>query len=208
MLATGKLHGLPITVADAVDVAGMDSTWGGITTLLNDPKRNDSPLVAALREEGAIVVAKTNMSTAGICPYETKNEVFGEKRNPWSAARAAGGSSGGSAVAAAVGAGWLHLAVDAGGLMRSAAAFSGVVDFRPSDDRTLAIRQVSQHSTQAFLPTSTGLIARSVADVNLAAEVMFKKREFSDKKYTIPLLIANARHLCHHPPSTREHELG
>src|SRR5919197_3152440 len=99
--ALGSLHGLPITVKDALETAGMRST-GGATELADHIPGLDAPAVARLRAAGAIVVGKTN-APRWSGDMQTFNELFGTTRNPWDPERTCGGSSGGAAVAVACG---------------------------------------------------------------------------------------------------------
>src|SRR3954470_10689880 len=89
----GPLHGLPITIKDAIETEGIRST-GGAIELADHVPAADAPAVARLREPGAIVFGKTNLprwSGDG----QTFNEMFGTTNNPWDTSRVPGGSSGG-----------------------------------------------------------------------------------------------------------------
>jgi amidase len=122
--STGPLHGLPITVKDALEVAGVRST-GGAIELTDHVPTADAPAVARLREAGAVVFGKTNVPRwSG--DLQTYNEIFGTTNNPWDPARVPGGSSGGAAAAVAAGLTSFELGTDIGGSVRIPAHCCGV----------------------------------------------------------------------------------
>ncbi len=126
----GVLDGVPVTVKDLVDVAGLPTRRGSRTTDAA-PAATDAPLVAALRRAGAVITAKTTTTefgwkSPGDCP------LHGITRNPRNLAHTPGGSSAGAAAAAAAGFGPLHVGTDAGGSIRIPAAWSGVVGLKPT----------------------------------------------------------------------------
>jgi amidase len=122
--STGPLHGLPITVKDALEVAGVRSTGGAIELTDHIPAA-DAPAVARLRAAGAVVFGKTNVPRwSG--DLQTYNEIFGTTNNPWDPARVPGGSSGGAAAAVAAGLTSFELGTDIGGSVRIPAHCCGV----------------------------------------------------------------------------------
>jgi amidase len=126
----GPLHGVPITVKDAIETAGMKST-GGAPELANHVPATDAPVVAAVRLAGAIVIGKTNLPLwSG--DIQAFNELFGTTVNPWDATRVPGGSSGGAAAAVATGMSSFEIGTDIGGSVRFPAAFNGVFGHKPS----------------------------------------------------------------------------
>jgi amidase len=126
----GPLHGVPVTVKDAIATAGMRTTCGS-PELAGYVPEEDAPAVARLRAAGAIVVGKTNVPT-WCGDIQTYNEVFGVTRNPWDPALTPGGSSGGSAAAVADGLCAFDLASDIAGSIRIPAHFCGVYGLKPS----------------------------------------------------------------------------
>lgn len=126
----GPLHGLPITIKDAIATAGLRST-GGATALRDHVPVADAPAVASLKAAGAIVFGKTNLPEwSG--DWQSFNEMFGTTTNPWDPARTPGGSSGGAAAAVACGMTSFELGTDIGGSVRVPSAFCGVWGHKPS----------------------------------------------------------------------------
>ncbi len=127
------LAGLPVVIKDLTDVAGVRTTYGSTIFADHVPETSDI-LVKRLERNGAIVLGKSNTPEFG-AGANTFNEVFGKSRNPWNTALTCGGSSGGSAVALAVGQSWLATGSDLGGSLRIPASFCSVVGLRPSPGR-------------------------------------------------------------------------
>jgi amidase len=126
----GPLHGLPITIKDDVEVAGMRSTYGAPATRDHIPDR-DAEAVGRLRAAGAIVFGRTNLPEYA-ADGQSYNEVHGTTSNPWDASRTPGGSSGGSAAALAAGMTSLELGSDMGGSIRLPASWCGVYGLKPT----------------------------------------------------------------------------
>jgi amidase len=122
------LDGLPITVKDALDVAGMVSTAGS-PTLRDRVPSEDATAVARVRRAGAVILGKTNVPVFS-GDFQTANPLFGVTRNPWNTALSPGGSSGGAAVAVATGMASFELATDLGGSGRWPAAATGIFGLR------------------------------------------------------------------------------
>ncbi|MEI9984351.1 MAG: amidase family protein [Aliidongia sp.] len=128
--STGPLHGLPMTIKDAYEVAGLRSTGGAPEYAEHVPARHADP-VARIEAAGGIVFGKTNV------PYmsgdlQSYNAVYGTTNNPWDLTRGPGGSSGGAAAALAAGLTGLELGSDIGGSIRTPAHLCGVFGHKPS----------------------------------------------------------------------------
>lgn len=126
----GPLHGVPHTIKDAIETAGIRST-GGAVELADHVPVQDAPAVAALKRAGSIVFGKTNLprwSGDG----QSYNELFGITNNPWDLTRTPGGSSGGAAAAVAAGLTSFEVGTDIGGSVRMPSAFSGIWGHKPS----------------------------------------------------------------------------
>ena len=126
----GPLHGLPITIKDALETQGLRST-GGADDLKDYVPTRDAPVVRKLKDAGAIVIGKTNLPEwSG--DAQAYNRLFGTTRNPWNLERGPGGSSGGAAAAVATGMTAFEIGTDIGGSIRFPAAFCGVFGHKPS----------------------------------------------------------------------------
>jgi aspartyl-tRNA(Asn)/glutamyl-tRNA(Gln) amidotransferase subunit A len=164
--AVGPLAGVPVSVKDIVNTAGVRTMWGSRTMASNVPDA-DAAAVQRLKAAGAILVGKT---TTPEFAYKlvTDSPVTGVTRNPWSLAHTPGGSSGGSAAAVAAGLGPIALATDAGASTRLPAACCGLVGLKP----TLGVIPHNQVPDAFNNFIHLGIIARSVADTALALDVM------------------------------------
>jgi amidase len=126
----GPLHGLPTTIKDAIEVAGVRSTGGAVELRDHVPDR-DAPAVARLKAAGAVVFGKTNVPRwSG--DFQTYNEIFGTTNNPWARDRTPGGSSGGAAAAVAAGLTSFEVGTDIGGSVRIPSHCCGVFGLKPS----------------------------------------------------------------------------
>jgi fatty acid amide hydrolase len=168
----GALHGLPITIKETFDLVGTASTEGvarWATTLAT----RDAPAVAALRDAGAIVLGKTNLSQAGWF-NESDNPIFGRTNNPWNLDRSPGGSSGGEAAIVAAGGSPLGLGADSGGSIRHPAHSCGIFGLKPTSGRltTAGTAEDRIYEGQEGVLNQPGPIARRVADLELALEVL------------------------------------
>jgi amidase len=167
----GPLHGLPISVKDALTVAGMRST-GGIPRYAEHVPDRDAEAVGRVREAGGVILGKTNMPTAN-ADFQSRNPVFGISNNPWDRSRTPGGSCGGGGAAVAAGLSSLELGSEIGGSLRIPAHFCGLYAHK-SSFRTCPMtghippgpespgRDVSEFDLAVI-----GGIARSSADLEL-----------------------------------------
>ncbi len=130
----GALAGVPFGVKDLEDCAGMPTTYGSLFYKDAPPAQFDSTHVGRLRADDAIPLGKTATGEFGM-DSATFTRAFGAARNPWNFERTPGGSSGGSAAAVAAGLTPFCVGSDGGGSIRSPAAFSGLVGFKPSHGR-------------------------------------------------------------------------
>ncbi len=166
------LHGLPITVKDAIETAGLRSTGGAIELADHVPDA-DAPVVASLRAAGAVVFGKTNLPRwSG--DLQTFNEMFGTTTNPWDASLTPGGSSGGAAAAVAMGFTSFETGTDIGGSIRLPSAFCGVFGHKPSWGIVPThgyLDSVDGGRTEADVNVF-GPLARSAADLDLLLSVM------------------------------------
>ena len=129
----GWLAGLPVSIKDLTDVAGVRTTYGSPIFADHVPA-NSHPLVERIERKGGIVIAKSNTPEFG-AGGSTFNEVFGRTRNPWNTSLTCGGSTGGGAVSLATGEVWLAHGTDHGGSLRRPGTYCSVVGLRPSPGR-------------------------------------------------------------------------
>jgi amidase len=127
----GALHGVPMTIKDSFNVAGLHTTWGN-PAFADFVADRDATIARRLKEAGAIIVGKTNVAFMLADFGQTANDLFGVTNNPWDTARTPGGSSGGSAAALAAGMTFLEYASDLVGSLRIPASFCGVYGLKPS----------------------------------------------------------------------------
>lgn len=171
----GPLHGVPITIKDALEVSGMRSTGGAIELSDNVPGR-DAPVVLALREAGAIVFGKTNLPRwSG--DIQSFNEIFGTTVNPWNKERVPGGSSGGAAAAVSAGLTSFEIGTDIGGSIRFPSSYCGVFGHKPSwgiVPSTGYLDHEAGGTTEADINV-LGPIARSAEDLELLLDLILRR---------------------------------
>jgi len=161
----GLVDGVPSTVKDLVWAKGWPMRAGSLTTS-DAPCDADSPIVARLREHGAVFLGKTTTPEFG-WKGVTDSPFSGITRNPWDTSVTPGGSSGGAVVAAALGMGALHTGGDGGGSIRIPASFTGVFGIKPSYGRVPRY-PTGSHGTLSH----AGPIARTVTDAALMLNVI------------------------------------
>jgi len=132
----GLVDGVPLGVKDNIAVAGMPLRFGSKLTSTT-PAAFDAPVVARLREQGAVPIGKTAMPEFG-WKATGDSPLTGSTRNPWDTRLTTGGSSAGAAAAAILGLGALQLGTDGGGSIRIPAAFTGCYGLKPTRARVPA----------------------------------------------------------------------
>jgi amidase len=168
----GPLHGVPITIKDAIATAGIRST-GGSEVLRDHVPSADAQVVTALKRAGAIVFGKTNVPEwSG--DWQTFNTMFGTTNNPWDLTRTPGGSSGGAAAAVACGMTSFEIGTDIGGSVRVPSAFCGVFGHKPSFGVIPTLGYLDEPNggvTESDINVF-GPIARGADDLQLALSVV------------------------------------
>src|SRR5947209_9813696 len=161
----GLLHGVPVTVKDSFDVAGLPTRSG---SRLRDatPASADAAAVARLREEGAIVLGKTNTPEL-LSAYESDNLITGRSNNPWDLERTPGGSSGGEAAAIAAFCSPGGIGTDGGGSIRLPAHFCGIAGLKPTPGRIPTTGHFPAMGNPGGLLGVAGPMARNAADLRL-----------------------------------------
>lgn len=169
----GPLHGVPITIKEAFDVAGL-RTSSSHPPLKDNVAKSDASAVARLRAAGAVILGKTNVPE--LCAdFQTDSPLFGTTRNPWDARRAAGGSTGGGAAAVAARLSALELGSDIGGSVRNPAHYNGIFALKPTEWRVPGRGHVPDlpGRTRAIRYMGVfGPLARSVADLETALRII------------------------------------
>ena len=162
----GSVDGVPATVKDLIVTQGWPTLRGSRTIDPAQPWTENGPPVARMKEQGAVFLGKTTTPEFG-WKGVTDSPLTGVTVNPWNTRLTPGGSSGGAAVAAAVGMGTLHIATDGGGSIRIPAGFCGLFGFKP----TFGIVPVHPHSPAGTL-WHQGPIVRTVEDAALMLSVI------------------------------------
>ena len=171
--ALGPLHGLPMTIKESYDIAGLPSTWG-VPSAANSSAKADAVVVERFKNAGALFLGKTNVPL-NLGDFQSYNEIYGTTNNPWDLSRTPGGSSGGSAAALAAGMTGLESGSDIGGSIRNPAHFCGVYGHKPTlgvvpsrGQQPPGVPPSPQHPDLAVV----GPMARSADDLALAMDVV------------------------------------
>ena len=166
----GPLHGIPITIKDTIETAGLRSTSG--STIRQDyVPPVDAPAVARLRAAGAIILGKTNAAEMAM-DYTADNPVFGRTNHPLDPKLTPGGSSGGEAVAIATGMSPGGLGSDLAGSVRIPAHFCGIAGLKPTTGRVPGELQFPPSTGPYSLGAVIGPMARSVSDLRSLFRVL------------------------------------
>ncbi len=166
----GPLHGVPMTIKESYDVAGLPTTWG-VPAYAKNVAATNATAVARLLEAGVVLFGKTNVPLF-LADWQSYNAIYGTTNNPWDVARAPGGSSGGSAAALAAGLTGLEAGSDIGSSIRNPAHFCGVYGHKPTWGIVPRTGQALPWQTAAVDIDVVGPLARSADDLALALSVM------------------------------------
>lgn len=167
------LLGVPITVKESFNVAGLPTTWG-IPPFKNFKPMEDAVAVLRAKAAGAVVLGKTNVPM-GLGDLQTYNDIYGTTNNPWDISRTPGGSSGGSAAGLAAGYGALSIGSDIAGSLRVPAHFCGVYAHKP----TFGLLPGRGHTPPSVPPlpyerdlAAVGPMARGVKDLSVMLDLL------------------------------------
>lgn len=171
----GLLHGVPITIKENVDYERRPN-FNGVPANKDLIAPSDAPVVRNLKKSGAIVIGLTNTPEFSFRGF-TDNPLHGLTLNPWDPDITCGGSSGGAGSAVAAGIGTIAHGNDIGGSLRWPAHCNGVATIKPTQGRIPAFNgsATSERPMLAHLMSAQGPLARHVADVRLALEVMSQR---------------------------------
>ncbi|MCE7984056.1 MAG: amidase [Caldilinea sp. CFX5] len=184
----GPLHGVPFTVKDWIETAGVICTAGNEKYRTYVPAK-DATVVARLRQAGAIMLGKTNVVV--------DNPVYGRTNNPYNLAYSPSGSSSGEAALIAAGGSPLGLGSDSGGSIRTPAHACGVAGLKPTTGRVPLTGHFPRISVMNDPRTVIGPLARSVADLALALEVI-QGVDWVDAS-VVPMALGDWRTVSLHP---------
>lgn len=168
--SVGPLHGIPMTIKDSLDTAGIVTTGGTVGRRNFVPDR-DAAVVDRLRRAGAILLGKTNTSELTLS-YQANNAIYGRTSNPYDPARTSGGSSGGSAAIVATGAVPFDIGSDTGGSLRIPSHYCGVAALKPTAGRVPRTGHIIPFGGYLDRLTTIGPIARFVKDIELILRVI------------------------------------
>jgi amidase len=170
---TKPLLGVPLTVKESYNIAGLPTTWG-FPAQKDFVAKEDALSITRIKDAGTVILGKTNVPL-GLGDWQSYNDVYGTTNNPYDLARTPGGSSGGSSAALAAGYGALSLGSDIGGSLRVPAFHCGVYAHKPTYD--LVPRRGHTPPPAPPLPFNRDLsvigpMARGAADLSLLLDVM------------------------------------
>jgi amidase len=185
----GPLHGLPFTVKDVFDAAGLVAAVG-LEHRRGFVPHYDATAVARLKAAGAILLAKTNCPPGG-GGGDTENVIYGRTLNPYNPACTPGGSSGGEAAIVAAGGSPLGLGSDSGGSIRLPAHYCGVAGIKPTTGRVPNTGAYDHPGGLTDPRTQVGLLARSVADLMLGLPLLCGPDNFDGG--VVPMPLGDAR---------------
>jgi amidase len=166
----GPFHGVPMTIKESYDVAGMPTTWG-LPALKDNVAPRNALAVDRLLAAGVVLFGKTNVP-AWLADYQSYNDVYGTTNNPWDLARSPGGSSGGSAVALAAGLTGLEAGSDIGSSIRNPAHYCGVFGHKPTFGIAPPRGQALPGRVAQGDISVIGPMARSAEDLAIGLSVM------------------------------------
>lgn len=192
----GPLHGVPMTIKEAFDIAGLASTWG-IEAHAGNIATQDAVAVSRFKRAGAVLFGKTNVPVS-LADWQSFNPIYGTTSNPWDTDRVPGGSSGGSAAALAAGFSALEAGSDIGASIRNPAHYCGVYGHKTS----FGIATSQGHSLPDWwgMPevdiAVIGPMARSARDLHTALKVMAGPDSIESSGWTLSLPQASQQSLA------------
>jgi amidase len=166
----GPLHGVPMTIKESYDVAGLPTTWG-VPKYKDNIATTNALAVDRLLGAGVVLFGKTNVPLY-LADWQSFNAIYGTTNNPWDVSRAPGGSSGGSATALAAGLTALEAGSDIGSSIRNPAHFCGVYGHKPTWGIIPRAGQALPWQKAPVDIDVVGPLARSTDDLAIALSVM------------------------------------
>jgi len=166
----GPLHGVPFTIKDSFDTAGVIST-GGTKGRSNFVPSKDATVVSRLRAAGAVLLGKTNTSELTLT-YETDNLIYGRTNNPYDLSRSPGGSSGGPAAIVAACGSAFDIGSDYGGSLRYPSHCCGIATIKPTSGRVPRTGHILPFGGMLDSFQQMGPMARFVDDLSLILPII------------------------------------
>jgi amidase len=166
----GPLFGVPMTVKESFDLAGLPTTWG-YEERREHRAEQDALAVQRIEAAGAVVFGKTNVPVS-LADWQSYNPIYGATSNPWDTSHTPGGSSGGSAAAVAAGLATLEIGSDIGGSIRVPAHFCGIFGHKPTWALCPPRGQSLTNATAITDISVLGPLARSARDLSLALNAL------------------------------------
>jgi amidase len=170
---TKPLLGIPMTVKESYNVAGLATTWG-IPAQKDFKATEDALSISRVKDAGGVILGKTNVPL-GLGDWQSYNDIYGTTNNPFDLGRTPGGSSGGSSAALAAGYGALSLGSDIGGSLRVPAFHCGIYAHKP----TFGLVATRGHTPPPLPPlpfdrdlSVIGPMARGAADLSLLLDAI------------------------------------
>lgn len=188
------LLGIPVTIKESYDMAGLPTTWG-MPQHRDYVPADDAVQVSRLKAAGAVVLGKTNVPL-GLQDIQSFNELYGTTNNPWDHDRTSGGSSGGSAAALASGFGALSIGSDLAGSLRTPAHFCGIYAHKPTVGLAATRGMVAPPAQPLPIDLDlavVGPMARTARDLSLLLDVMAGPDPLTDGK-AYDVTLPPARH--------------
>ena len=190
----GPLHGVPMTIKDCFDTAGVVSTWGTLGRRDFVPT-TDATVVGRLKAAGAILLGKTNTPEFTLS-FETHNNIHGFTNNPYDLARSPGGSSGGAAAAIAAGLTSFDIGTDYGGSIRVPSHSCGIVGIKPTSGSVPRTGLCLPPGMLTDSISHAGPMARTVADLELILSVIRGPDGLDTRVQPVPLAASSGVHLA------------
>ena len=195
----GPLHGVPMTIKDALETAGMRTT-GGYPPLKDYVPARDAPAVARLRAAGAILLGKTNVPPLS-ADYRADNPIFGRTNNPWDLERTPGGSTGGGAASVAAGLSAFDVGSDLAGSVRTPAHFCGLFALKTTERRVPNAGHIPEAPGEPRAVRHMnvlGPLARSAGDLALLTRILSGPDAAEPDVPPVPWLAPEERALREH----------
>lgn len=190
----GALQGLPMTIKESFNVAGLPTCWG-LEALKDTLAKENAVAVQRLLDAGAVIFGKTNVPVM-LTAWQSYNPVYGTTNNPWDLNRSPGGSSGGSAAALAAGLTALEFGSDIAGSIRVPAHFCGLYGLKPTLNLIPGRGQTIDGSVGAFDLGVVGPLARHAEDLELALDLTAGPDLLQDAAWHVDLPKEDRRSLA------------